>query len=181
MTNKAIQRSRMWKYFIEATVEIIETEGIHQVTIRKVADRAGYNSATIYNYFNEQSHLIFFASMKMLKSYVEDVTTNMARGQNSYEKYMLAWECMCKHSFEKPYPAREMISPVPDNTYKGFCVKAQILTEGRQKSIRFTDITNDVSSVSNNTSEILEISLRIDKFGISLIGDNKNLEGRKEK
>lgn len=102
MTNKAIQRSRMWKYFIEATVEIIETEGMHQVTIRKVADRAGYNSATIYNYFNELSHLIFFASMKMLKSYVEDVTTYIARGQNSYEKYMLAWECMCKHSFEKP-------------------------------------------------------------------------------
>lgn len=102
MTNKSIQKSRMWKYFIEATVEIIEREGIHQVTIRKVADRAGYNSATIYNYFKELSHLVFFASMKMLKSYVDDVTTYMVRGQNSYEKYMLAWECMCKHSFEKP-------------------------------------------------------------------------------
>ncbi|MDS9470690.1 TetR/AcrR family transcriptional regulator [Sporosarcina pasteurii] len=102
MTNRAIQKSRMWKYFIEATKEIIEQEGIHHVTIRKVADRAGYNSATIYNYFKELSHLVFFASLKMLKSYVDDVTTYMARGQNSYEKYMLAWECMCKHSFEKP-------------------------------------------------------------------------------
>ena len=92
----------MWKYFVEATVEIIEEEGIKHVTIRKVADRAGYNSATIYNYFSELSHLIFFASMKMLKSYTDDVTIYINEGKNSYEKYMLAWICFCKHSFERP-------------------------------------------------------------------------------
>ena len=94
--------SRMWKYFIEATVEIIEEEGIGQVTIRKVADRAGYNSATIYNYFSEVSHLIFFASMKLLKSYTDDVTVYMDKGRTPLEKYMFAWECFCKHSFLKP-------------------------------------------------------------------------------
>lgn len=102
MNNKAIQKSRMWKYFTEATVEIIQEEGIQNVTIRKVADKAGYNSATIYNYFKELSHLVFFASMKMLKTYTDEVTVHMAKGKNSYEKYMLAWECFCQHSFEKP-------------------------------------------------------------------------------
>ena len=102
MSNKKIQMSRMWKYFIEATVEIIEEEGIDQVTIRKVADRAGYNSATIYNYFAEVSHLIFFASMKLLKNYTDDVTGYMSRGQTSLEKYMLSWECFCKHYFLQP-------------------------------------------------------------------------------
>lgn len=92
----------MWKYFIEATVEIIEEEGIDQVTIRKVADRAGYNSATIYNYFKEVSHLIFFASMKLLKDYIEDVTEKMDTGKTYLEKYMLAWECFCNHSFRQP-------------------------------------------------------------------------------
>lgn len=43
----------MWKYFVDATAEIIEEEGVENVTIRKVADRAGYNSATIYNYFQK--------------------------------------------------------------------------------------------------------------------------------
>ncbi|MFS0687632.1 TetR/AcrR family transcriptional regulator [Sporosarcina sp. 179-K 8C2 HS] len=102
MSNKKIQLSRMWKYFIDATMEIINEDGINQVTIRKVADRAGYNSATIYNYFGEVSHLIFFASMKLLKEYTEEVTESMQKGQTSLEKYMLAWECFCRHSFQQP-------------------------------------------------------------------------------
>ncbi|MFT8319663.1 MAG: TetR/AcrR family transcriptional regulator [Bacillus sp. (in: firmicutes)] len=102
MNKKEMKRSRMWKYFIDATSEIIETEGIDKVTIRKVADKAGYNSATIYNYFSEVSHLIFFASMKFLKEYTEDVSVQMGKGKNSLEKYLLAWESFCKHSFRQP-------------------------------------------------------------------------------
>lgn len=102
MKKKEIQMSRMWKYFVDATAEIIEEEGIEKITIRKVADRAGYNSATIYNYFTEVSHLIFFAAMKFLKPYTDEVFTYMEKGENSLEKYMLAWECFCKHSFKNP-------------------------------------------------------------------------------
>lgn len=51
LDKKFKQRVRMIKYFIDATIEIIEKEGYEGVTIRKVADIAGYNSATIYNYF----------------------------------------------------------------------------------------------------------------------------------
>ncbi|MGG3572423.1 TetR/AcrR family transcriptional regulator [Bacillus gobiensis] len=102
MNNKEIQKSRMWKYFVDATAEIIQEEGIEKVTIRKVADRAGYNSATIYNYFSEVSHLIFFASMKFLKTYTDDVAKYMEKGKNPIEKYVLAWECFCTHSFKQP-------------------------------------------------------------------------------
>ncbi len=103
MNNKKIQMSRMWKYFVDATAEIIEEDGIENVTIRKIADKAGYNSATIYNYFSEISHLIFFASMKFLKPYTIDVVTYMENGKTPIDKYLLAWECFCKHSFEKPH------------------------------------------------------------------------------
>ncbi|MER2089427.1 MAG: helix-turn-helix domain-containing protein [Sporosarcina sp.] len=103
MKNKKIQMSRMWKYFVDATAEIIEEEGIDNVTIRKVADKAGYNSATIYNYFSEISHLIFFASMKFLNPYTVDVTTYMDKGKTPIEKYLLAWDCFVQHSFEKPH------------------------------------------------------------------------------
>lgn len=102
MKKKEIQMSRMWKYFVDATAEIIEEEGIDKITIRKVADRAGYNSATIYNYFSEVSHLIFFAAMKFLKPYTDEVVIYMEMGKNPLEKYMLAWECFCIHSFKNP-------------------------------------------------------------------------------
>ena len=46
---KDLQKKRIMIYFIDATNLIIEKEGLDAVTLRKVADLAGYNSATIYN------------------------------------------------------------------------------------------------------------------------------------
>ncbi|WP_213423741.1 TetR/AcrR family transcriptional regulator [Bhargavaea massiliensis] len=102
MRNKQLQMSRMWKYFVEATVEIIHEEGIDKVTIRKVADRAGYNSATLYNYFSELSHLKFFAAMRLLGGYTEEVTARMEDGETPLDKYLIAWECFIRHSFRSP-------------------------------------------------------------------------------
>ncbi len=102
LKNKEIQTIRMVSYFIDATAQIIEEEGIDKVTIRKVADLAGYNSATIYNYFGEISHLIFFTSMRFLKKYTDALPGYLSKGKNSLEKYLLLWECFCKFSFEEP-------------------------------------------------------------------------------
>ena len=55
---KQIQKARIIHYFIEAAVKIIDEEGIEGVSIRKVADIAGYNSATLYNYFDDLPHLL---------------------------------------------------------------------------------------------------------------------------
>lgn len=102
MVKKTLQQKRMMGYFIDAADKIIENEGLENVTIRKVADIAGYNSATLYNYFNNLDHLIIFASMKYLREYVEDIPEYIKRATNSLERYFLIWECFCKHSFIKP-------------------------------------------------------------------------------
>ncbi|WP_132747472.1 TetR/AcrR family transcriptional regulator [Scopulibacillus darangshiensis] len=102
MTNKEIQMQRMWQYFVDATVEIIDQKGIVNVTIREIATKAGYNSATIYNYFQEVSHLIFFAALKYLNKFIEELPERMEQGDNSLDKYLLSWESFCKHSFEEP-------------------------------------------------------------------------------
>lgn len=102
MDKKAIQTIRMMGYFIDATVRIIEEEGIENVTIRKVSDLAGYNSATIYNYFGDLSHLIFFASLKVLRKYTRALPAYMEKGNNPLEKYLLLWECFCQYSFSEP-------------------------------------------------------------------------------
>lgn len=99
---REIQKERMWRYFVDATVEMIEKEGIENVTIRKVADKAGFTSSTVYNYFQELSHLIFFASMRFTKDYIEDLPKYMDQGTNTIEKWLYSWECFCKHSFKQP-------------------------------------------------------------------------------
>ena len=58
LDNKELQRKRMITYFVEATCKIIDTDGVEAVTVRKVANLAGYNSATLYNYFDNLNHSI---------------------------------------------------------------------------------------------------------------------------
>ncbi|KYH33988.1 HTH-type transcriptional regulator BetI [Clostridium tepidiprofundi DSM 19306] len=102
MDKKLMQKRRIMGYFIEATNKIIEEEGIDAVTIRKVADMAGYNSATLYNYFKNLNHLIFFASMKYLKDYALDLYDYTKDSKNSLENYVNIWKCFSYHSYLKP-------------------------------------------------------------------------------
>lgn len=50
--NRQEKRKRIMSYFINATIELMEKEGIENLTIRKVAEQAKYNSATLYHYFS---------------------------------------------------------------------------------------------------------------------------------
>ncbi|WP_400162454.1 TetR family transcriptional regulator [Brevibacillus sp. TJ4] len=102
MARREIQVKRMLQYFVDATVELIEEEGLAHVSARKIGDRAGYTSSTIYNYFEELSHLIYFASMRLVKDYLQELPLYLAKGDTYVEKYVLSWECFCKHSFAKP-------------------------------------------------------------------------------
>ncbi|WP_224773516.1 TetR/AcrR family transcriptional regulator [Metabacillus idriensis] len=102
MDKKAIHTIRMMGFFIDATAQIIEEEGIENVSIRRVSDLAGYNSSTIYNYFGDLTVLIFFASMKIFKKYTDALPEYMAKGKNPLEKYLLHWECFCDYSFKEP-------------------------------------------------------------------------------
>lgn len=99
---KDIKKKRKLKYFINAATEIIENEGIENVTIRKVADIAGYNSATLYNYFDNCKQLIFFAATNFISDYVENMPTYIADSENTLERLVLMWECFCLYSFRKP-------------------------------------------------------------------------------
>lgn len=102
LDKKLIQKRRIMKYFIEAAYQLIEEEGLELLTIRKVADLAGYNSATLYNYFENLDNLVAFASLKHLKAYSADLPKFTKDADNSLERYFKIWECYCHHSFSNP-------------------------------------------------------------------------------
>lgn len=102
MTNKEIQRKRMMSYFINATDELIYEEGINGITLRKVADRAGYNSATLYNYFENLDHLLFYAAMRNIKDYALALNTYLIDAKNSMDVFLKVWECFCDYAYDKP-------------------------------------------------------------------------------
>lgn len=102
MDKKEIQKNRVMSYFINAADEIIREEGIESVTIRRVSDMAGFNSATLYNYFENLDHLLFLASMKTVQEYPQQVLEYIKDADNIVEKNLLIWECFCKLSFKRP-------------------------------------------------------------------------------
>ncbi len=59
MDKKEIQEQRMRGYFIEAAKEIIRGEGFKAISVRNIAERAGYSYTTLYNYFKDIKDLIF--------------------------------------------------------------------------------------------------------------------------
>lgn len=121
---KDLKKKRMLKLFINATTEVIKEEGIENVTIRKVADKAGYNSATIYNYFDNCKQLVFFAATNFISDYVEEMPCYIENSKNSLERLIKMWECFALYSFKKPkiYYAifSENLGEKPENLVKNY-------------------------------------------------------------
>ncbi|MCF8008943.1 MAG: TetR/AcrR family transcriptional regulator [Halanaerobiales bacterium] len=97
-----IKKKRILKAFIKSVRQVINDQGIENVTIRKVAKIAGYNSATIYNYFDNLNQLIFFGAISFLDDYVQAIPFYLNKSDDVLDQFLLIWECFAKNSFEKP-------------------------------------------------------------------------------
>lgn len=64
---QALKTQRVKSYFIQATKEIIIHEGVECVSVRKVADKAGYTYTTIYNYYANVNELLKAVKDEMIK------------------------------------------------------------------------------------------------------------------
>ena len=103
MENKlSIKRKRVMIYFIEAAERLIKSEGQEGLTIRKVAAEAGYNSATIYNYFEDIDHLLMFASMSYLREYSKDLSMRLDKKMTALVQYRTIYETFTDHCFMEP-------------------------------------------------------------------------------
>lgn len=81
---KLIQRNRVKKYFLEASIAIIKEEGLENLTTKKIGDRAGYSYATIYNYFENFNELICISMIQLANECADFITANL-KGDNILE------------------------------------------------------------------------------------------------
>ena len=73
MQRKDIQAQRIKDYFMQAAKEILKGEGLGAVSVRNIADRAGYSYATLYNYFTDIKDLIFLCVTDFQKECAQQV------------------------------------------------------------------------------------------------------------
>ena len=88
MRNKEIQEERVRDYFIQAANEILRGEGISNLSVRNVAEKAGYSYATLYNYFKNIDELLsvcIFDFIEEGKEFILDETKNIPKGKDKLE------------------------------------------------------------------------------------------------
>lgn len=96
------RRKRIMTYFIEATRNLIQTEGVDGLSIRKIANEAGYNSATLYNYFRDLEHLTLFGSVCYLRDYVVALSNSLTPEMTSLDRFRTIYHCFNDIAFRNP-------------------------------------------------------------------------------
>lgn len=96
------KKKRIMIYFIEATEKLIEEDGLDGLSIRKIAAEAGYNSATIYNYFSDLEHLTLFGSVRYLRQYIGLLSRSLHEDMTSLEYFRTIYRCFNDYAFQYP-------------------------------------------------------------------------------
>lgn len=96
------KRKRIMIYFIEATQKLIQSEGVDGLSIRKIANEAGYNSATLYNYFRDLEHLTLFGSVCYLRDYVLALGNSLTPEMSSLERFRTIYNYFNDFAFRNP-------------------------------------------------------------------------------
>lgn len=96
------KKKKVMTCFIEATEDLMKEDDIDKISIRKIAKRAGYNSATIYYYFEDLEHLILFASIRYLREYTSALAKNIKKEMTTLEKYRTVYETFNYYAFRSP-------------------------------------------------------------------------------
>ena len=102
MNTKDIRKKRTLTYFIEAAQDIVNEEGPDNLTIRKVAAKAGYNSATLYHYFENLDQLKMYASLRYVSQYNKEFFESARSLTTEREKFALMWDIFIHHSAKHP-------------------------------------------------------------------------------
>ncbi|HYF83663.1 MAG TPA: TetR/AcrR family transcriptional regulator [Clostridia bacterium] len=144
---KSLKRERVKMYFLEAAKEIIINEGHEKVSVRKVADMAGYSYATIYNYFENLNELLWEVKGVMVEDLFKALQKKMHRVTYDIAEVKEGFKIYIEYYFENPnvfkffyfYPLRKPSKKTVDTeagpdfnamwkeTFKGLILEGRLL------------------------------------------------------
>ena len=90
---EALQREDTIR-FIEAAEELIDEHGIDNVSVRKIAEKAGFHNSTIYLYFKDVNELILLASMKHFNEYSKALARLSSKNLGFNWEFLLCMEIL---------------------------------------------------------------------------------------
>ena len=96
------ERRKTVTNFIRTTRELINSDGIGHVSIRKISAKSSCASATIYHYFKNADELIDLACISYLERYCRALASDMPTLKDPLDIYMHTWELFCRYAFTYP-------------------------------------------------------------------------------
>lgn len=138
-----IKSQRVRSYFVQAAKEIVLSEGVENVSVRKVAELAGYTFTTIYNYFtdlNELLHEVKNVMIQDLMIHMQSVLPDkiydledIKKLNRLYVEYFMKRTTVFSFFYSyRLHPIKETPVDIPDfsklyvNTYRGFVLSGVI-------------------------------------------------------
>ncbi|RHU98051.1 TetR/AcrR family transcriptional regulator [Dorea sp. OM07-5] len=100
--SKELQKKQNTITFINATTEMIEELGIEHISIRKIAEKAGFHNSTIYLYFKDLDELLLLASMKFFQEYSHSLSLLSKTATTSSETFIKIWDYFLTTVFKWP-------------------------------------------------------------------------------
>lgn len=133
MKNKQIQEQRIKGYFIQATKDILKGEGLKSISVRNIADQAGYSYATLYNYFSDVNELVFECVkdfQQECETIIQQEVINEAQGidrikaiSRAYVKYFVQYPGIFELFFlEKPAKGQEETLQLINTFFDRLCL-----------------------------------------------------------
>ncbi|MGI5840047.1 MAG: TetR/AcrR family transcriptional regulator [bacterium] len=101
-SKKDYRRQRIKKYFLEAVKEIIKKEGVENVTVRKVADMAGYTYPTLYHYFADLNALLWEVKEAMILELIEILRLEMQPTKHGIDGIKESFRTYIAYYFRNP-------------------------------------------------------------------------------
>lgn len=86
--------------FINCAYEILQTEGISHLSIRRLAKEIGCTSTVLYSYFDNIEHLITIASVRYLEGYIADFKRITNEIRDPLELNIELWERFVTYALE---------------------------------------------------------------------------------
>lgn len=93
---------RRKRAFVNAASKLIQTQPFDSISIRKIAEEAGFHNSTIYSYFQDADWLLALASVGHLQPYSDDLLIINNQDLSPYDHFYTIWNCFCRHAFSNP-------------------------------------------------------------------------------
>lgn len=110
------------KDYIAKTIEIIASEGIEAVSIRRIAKEMGCSSASLYRHFENLSELLYYAELHTLTGYINRLNEAEKGWRNIWDYYVGIWDCYTREAFRHPHEYNTLFLE-NDNTKLNVSVK----------------------------------------------------------